>query len=298
MRVVLTGASGQLGAYVLERLRADAHEVWPWSGRVAERRGAVELEPVDLTDAEATGRALAAADPEVIIHAAALSRAEEARRDPARAQAVNVEATRRLAHWCAEQARRLVYTSTDLVFSGSRAWNREDDPAAPILAYGRTKRAAEPLVLAVPRGLVARLSLLYGPTRSGRAVYYDNAIAAIERGEPQTFFEDEFRTPLDLATAATALVRLATTEARGVVHVAGPERVSRYELMRRVAAVLGLDPALVRANQQSDAPAPEPRPADVSLDSERLMALLPGLERPSIEEAVARMHRATREARP
>jgi dTDP-4-dehydrorhamnose reductase len=73
--------------------------------------------------------------------------------------------------------------------------------------------------------------------------------------------------------------------------VGGPERVSRFVMMRRVAAALGLDPALVRANRQSDVAAPEPRPADVSLDSERLVALLPGLERPAIEEAVARMHR-------
>jgi dTDP-4-dehydrorhamnose reductase len=251
----------------------------------------VALEPVDLTDAEATRRALAAADPEVIVHAAALSRAEEVRKDPVRAHAVNVEATRRLAQWCAERSRRMVYTSSDLVFSGSRAWNREDDPATPIMEYGRTKRAAEPLVLAVPRGLVARLSLLYGPTRMGRAVYYDNAVAALRRGEPQTFFEDEFRTPLDLATAAWALARLAGTEARGVVHVGGAERVTRFVMMRRVAAALGLDPALVRANRQSDVAAPEPRPADVSLDSERLVALLPALERPAIEEAVARMHR-------
>jgi hypothetical protein len=61
--------------------------------------------------------------------------------------------------------------------------------------------------------------------------------------------------------------------------------------MRRVAVALGLDPTLVRANRQSDVPASEPRPADVSLDCERLIAVLPGLERPSIEAAVARMHR-------
>jgi dTDP-4-dehydrorhamnose reductase len=252
----------------------------------------VGLEPVDLTDAAATAAALTAADPDVVIHAAAISRADAVRRDPARAQAVNVEATGRLAAWCAERSRRLVYTSSDLVFSGARAWNREDDAAEPVMAYGRTKRAAEPAVLAIPRGLVARLSLLYGPTRSGRAVYYDSALAALGRGEPQTFFEDEFRTPLDLATAAVALARLAMTEARGVVHVGGPERVSRFELMRRVARTLGLDPDLLRANRQGDVDAPEPRPADVSLDSERLVSVLPGLNRPSIEEAVARMHAA------
>ena len=58
-----------------------------------------------------------------------------------------------------------MFTSTDLVFDGSKSWYREDDPAVPILAYGRTKREAESFVLAVPRGLVARISLLFGPAR-------------------------------------------------------------------------------------------------------------------------------------
>jgi dTDP-4-dehydrorhamnose reductase len=289
MRVVLTGASGQLGAYLIDRLLARGHDVAAWSGRTGGRRRGLELVPVDLTDAVATERVLSAADPEVILHAAALSRAEEVRRDPALGRAVNVEATKRLADWCGARGRRLVYTSTDLVFDGSRSWNREDDPAAPILEYGRNKRAAEPAVLAIPRGLVARVSLLYGPSRSGREVYYDRAVNALRRGEPQTFFEDEFRTPLDLATAAEALARLAASDARGLVHVAGRERVSRFTLMRRVAGALGLDPALVRANRLADAPAAEPRPADASLDTERLSALLPGLERPTIEEAVAAM---------
>jgi dTDP-4-dehydrorhamnose reductase len=290
MRVVLTGASGQLGAYLIEPLRAGGHVVVAWSGQIAAQRLGVELLPVDLTDAEAMRRALAAADPDVVVHAAALSRADDVRRDPARGRAVNVEATGRLADWCAARGRRLVYTSTDLVFAGSRAWNREDDPAEPTVEYGRTKRGGEPAVLAIPRGLVVRLSLLYGPTRANRPVFYDNAVAALGRGEPQTFFEDEFRTPLDLATAAGALARLAGAEARGLVHLAGRERMSRFVLMRRVAEALGLDPALVRANRLADAAEPEPRPADVSLDTERLTALLPNLVRPSVEEAVRLMH--------
>ncbi len=61
--------------------------------------------------------------------------------------------------------------------------------------------------------------------------------------------------------------------------------------MRRVALASGLDPSLVQPNQRRDAPGPEPRPADVSLDCERLQAVLPTLERPSIEEAVASLQR-------
>jgi len=291
MRVLLTGASGQLGAYLIDRLVGDRYEVVGWSGRERGMRCGVELVPVELTDPGATAEALAAADPELIIHTAARSRAEEVRIDPKTAWEVNVAATRRLAQWCAARQRRLVLTSTDLVFDGTRAWNREDDPAVPVLEYGRTKRAAESAVLELPRGLVVRLSLLFGPSHAGRPVYYDRTLAALARGEPETFFVDEFRTPLDLATAAEALARLAASEARGLVHLAGSERMSRFELIRRVAAALGFDGGLVQGNRQSDAPSPEPRPADVSLDTERLVCLLPGLRRPTVEQAAAELHR-------
>ncbi len=247
MRVVLTGASGQLGAYLLDRLAEDGHAVAAWSGTDPGHRRGIALRPVDLTDPAATDRALAEADPDVIIHAAALSHYEGVRRDPERARAVNVEATARLASWCARRGRRLVFTSTDSVFDGTRSWYREDDPAEPIVAYGRTKREAERAVLATPGVLVARLPLLFGPSRSGRVVFFDRALARLREGEPQTFFEDEFRTPLDYATAAAILVRLAEAGTTGLLHVAGRERVSRFELMRRVATALG------------DRPRPRPR---------------------------------------
>src|SRR5262249_60444859 len=163
--------------------------------------------------------------------------------------AVNVGGTLRLAHWAARYDRRLVYTSTDLVFDGAKAWNREEGPARPILEYGRTKRDAEPTVLATARGLVVRLSLLYGPSRSGRAGYFDRMIAALRASTPQPFFADEFRPPLDLNSAAAILVRLAESEITGLIHLGGPERLSRFDLMRRAAAALGLEPELVRPNR-------------------------------------------------
>jgi dTDP-4-dehydrorhamnose reductase len=286
MRILLTGASGQLGAYLIDRLLADGHEPVAWSGREPGHRAGIEFRPVELTDLEATSQALVDADPEVVLHAAALSATDAVLRDPVRAQAVNVEATRRLAEWCAQEGRRMIFTSTDLVFDGSRAWNREDDPAEPILAYGRTKREAERAVLAVPGGVVARVSLLYGPSRCGRPYFFTNSIDAIRRGEPIGSFEDEIRTPLDMATAAEILVRLANSGESGLFHVAGAERMSRFELMRRSAAALGLDPALIRANRRADVALPEPRPADVSLDTSKLASRFPDLRRPTVEEAL------------
>lgn len=289
MRIVVTGASGQLGAYVLGRLALGSHTVSAWSGNQTGQRSGIGLRPVDLTDVDATGEALAEVDPEVVLHLAAVSAADAVRRDPARARVVNVEATARLADWCDRHGRRLVYTSTDLVFSGRSPWNREDDPAVPVLAYGVSKFAGEAPVLAAGSGLVARVSLLFGPSRSGRASYFDRTVAALRRGEPQSFFGDEYRTPLDYGTAAEVLVRLAGMDVTGLIHVGGLERLSRYELMRRAAVTIGVDPGLVRSNRQGDADLPEPRPADVSLDTTRLAHVLPDLRRPTVEEALAAM---------
>ena len=243
--------------------------------------------PVELTDPEAVTRALEQDDPDAILHAAAISAADAVRLDPGLGHAVNVEATARLAAWCAQNDRRIVFTSTDLVFDGGKAWNREEDPAEPIMAYGRTKREAEPLVTAVPRGLAARMSLLFGPSRCGRPSYFDLVMGKLKQGEVQTLFEDEFRTPLDLKTAANALTRLVESDLTGLIHVAGRERVSRYELMRRTAAAFGADPGLVRSNRRSDVTLAGPRPADASMDTTQLQQAFPDIPFPPIEEAVA-----------
>jgi dTDP-4-dehydrorhamnose reductase len=285
MRILVTGAAGGLGAYVVEALRLDGLPMVAWGRGASESGPGDGIEGIDLEGAGWELR-LDAIGPDAVIHLAAMSAAEAVRLDPGRAERINVEATRRLADWCGRRGRRLVFTSTDLVFDGSRPGNREDDPADPILAYGRTKRAAEPFVTAIPGGLVARVSLLYGFSRSGREAYFDQTVAALRRGEPQSLFEDEFRTPLDLGSAARILVALARSDASGIVHVGGRERMSRFDLVRRAATVLGLDVSLVRANRRSDVTLPEPRPADVSLDTSRLAALLPDIERPTIEEVL------------
>ena len=93
MRIVVTGASGQLGSYLIDRLIERSHEIVAWSGRTTGARGGIALRPVELTDSDAVASALADAAPDVVLHAAAVSSAEAARRDPERSQAVNVDAT-------------------------------------------------------------------------------------------------------------------------------------------------------------------------------------------------------------
>ncbi len=287
MRLLLTGASGQLGAYLLRELTAAGEDVTAWSGS---RRGelfGVPLQPVDLADAAAVAAAFRQARPGVILHAAAVASIAECHRDPARARRVNVDGTATLAQLAAGAGARFVLVSTDLVFDGESPPYREGDILAPLSVYGRSKADAEAAAsLAAPRVAVARVSLLYGRTLTGRPSFFDQQADALRKRRPVTLFADEWRTPLHLATAARALVALARSDLDVLLHIGGPERLSRLEMGQRLAHFLGADPGVIVPARRADAPAPEPRPRDVSLDSSRWRSLFPALPWPTWGEAL------------
>jgi dTDP-4-dehydrorhamnose reductase len=191
-----------------------------------------------------------------------------------------------LARLASDSGARLVYVSTDLVFDGEKGNYREGDDVNPLSVYARSKCDAERAVLTYTRHVVVRLSLLFGPSVVGRASFFDEQITAFRAGRPVTLFADEWRTPLSLAVAADCLVALAASDCTGVLHLGGPERLSRLEMGRRLAARLGVDLALVVAGSREWAPAPEPRPRDTSLDSSRWRSLFPDRQWPAWDEAL------------
>ena len=213
--------------------------------------------------------------PSAIVLATALARVDECEREPARAAALNTELPAALARVARARALRLVHLSTDLVF-GARppraARYDEDDPPCPVHAYGRTKAAGEARVLeADPHALVLRLPLLYGDSFGRGLGASDQLLAALERGERPTLFHDEWRTPLEAGNAAEAVLELASGDARGLLHLAGPVRLNRYELALAVLEAHGL---AARASSLRSAPRSalgqeSLRPGDVSLDARR-----------------------------
>lgn len=272
---LITGATGQLGGDLLYQLADTAAPRVVGLSRSAPSDDAKMLR-VDLADATALRAAIAEVAPSIIVHAGAVTSVAEAAEHPARAEAVNIEATRVIVEAARRNGMRLVYISTDMVFDGDAAPYRESDPPRPLSKYGETKLAAERVVQDLPGALVLRLPLLFGFPANGRETTFTKQIAALRAGSPLNLFTDEFRTPAWLPDAARAVLGLARSTAAGVLHCAGAERVSRFELVERCAALLKLDTGCLRAVSRLEIPGP-PRPADLSLDDARLRAAFPAL---------------------
>jgi dTDP-4-dehydrorhamnose reductase len=200
---------------------------------------------------------------------------------------VNTAATVQLARLAAGCGARFVFVSTDLVFDGTAAPYREEDLPTPLSEYGRSKAAAEEEVRALGGTVVARVSLLFGPARIDRASFFDAQITALRQGQPLTLFHDEWRTPLDLASAASALLAVVRSSFTGTLHLGGPKRLSRLEMGQRLAAYLGLPSSSLRSAARAEVDAHRPR--DTSLDSSRFRQLFPHLCFPAFEEGLRQM---------
>lgn len=281
MRWLITGASGALGDYLLRELAGESVVAWSGSNRNA------PFVPVDLADPDAIATAFQAANPDVVIHAAAMARVDACHRDPEMAQRINGDATEQLCEL--GRKARMIYISTDLVFDGERAPYRESDLPSPLSMYGRTKVLGEKALQHHSRAVVARLSLLFGPT--SRPTFFSHVLESLRGGQTITLFNDEWRTPLGLSAGAHMLVVLARSDFVGTMHLGGPERLSRFEMGQRLARHLRLSDANLNARGRNAAGGAEPRPRDVSLDTSLWQTRFSQHPIPSFEESLTDMLR-------
>lgn len=277
MKAIVTGATGLLGGWLVDELGRRGDSCVAYGGPAREHG-------LDLTDSDRVARAVDYARADVVIHAAALSAMADCARDPPHAVRLNVDATRHLARACAASGTRLVHVSTDLVFDGEEAPYDEGALPTPTSVYGETKLAAEREALSAPNSVVVRVSLLFGPTKNDRIGFFDTQVRALRASETLRLFEDEWRTPLSLRVASEGLRAIAASSCTGLLHVAGSERLSRWDMGVALAEALGVTaPELVRTSRL--AAGGEPRPRDVSLDTQRFRSLFPDITlRPFAEE--------------
>lgn len=269
MKAWVTGAGGLIGNYLVQ----SAAQFAPgWEVRGLTR------DQLELTDFAAVARAFREDAPSLVIHCAALSKSPACQADPALARRLNVEVTTCLTQLAADIP--LIFFSTDLIFDGRKGNYTETDSPNPLSVYGETKVAAEAVVLRNPRHAVVRTSLNGGTSPTGDRGFNEEMRRMFRAGQVLNLFTDEFRNPLPALVTARAVWELSALGVTGIYHIAGREKLSRWEIGRLVAARCPeLQPQLRAGSLKEYRGAP--RAPDTTLDctkaQQRLSFPLPGL---------------------
>ena len=203
--------------------------------------------------------------PEVIIHTAALTNVDECEVNKALAHKINTEGTRRVAKIEKDLDAFLVYVSTDYVFSGEKGRYKEDDKPHPVNYYGYTKLLGE-----LHCDCIARPCVIYGVKQaSGKVNFALWIIEKLRKGEPITIVTDQYVTPTLNTNLARMLLEIAERNLRGVFHLAGGTRVSRYEFALQIANTFRLDEDLITPSSMDEMKWIASRPKDSSLDTSK-----------------------------
>lgn len=225
MRVLITGARGQLG-HALQQALAGEDLILK------------DLPEFDLTQSDCESQ-IVAAHPSVILHVGAYTNVDGAEREPDCAMAVNAQGTTYVARAAATLNARLIYVSTDYVFDGMQTTPyREEDLPHPSNVYGQSKREGELAALAgCPNTLVVRTAWLYGHVGSN----FVKTMMKLAREKP--FLEvvgDQRGCPTNADDLALALKDLITSDLRGICHVTNGGDCTWHEFAEAIVSLMGL----------------------------------------------------------
>lgn len=258
MRVLITGAAGQVGTELVAAFEAPGHHEVIACDRSA----------LDVADRDSVLAAITSTRPDAVVHPAAWTAVDACEGDPDRAFLVNALGTRHVAEAARRVGAHVTYVSTDYVFDGTKADPYvEWDPTGPRSVYGASKLAGEREL--DPGSTIVRTSWVCG-------FHGPNMVKTILRlaGEHDTlsFVDDQRGHPTFADDLAGMLRRLVVDRRPGLFHVTNQGAVSWYEFAREVLAAAGLDPERVHPVATADLqpPRPAPRPANSVLDNAAL----------------------------
>ncbi len=276
-RPLVVGASGQVGTLMASALRGAGADVIRTT-----RGGRSSWLGLDLAtlngpeDAEALLRLLV---PDAIFCCGAMTYVDGCEAHPQQAFRANAHGPSALASYARHRSIPFVFFSSDYVFAGTEAAPGpylESDSPEPLSVYGESKLQGERAVLRVhPEALVVRTSWVYGPDAEGKN-FISSLLRQLRTGQMVRVPEDQVSTPTLNADLSRLTLALALAGATGVVHVTGPDLLSRYELALRIADRFSLPAHLIQGVPTASLEQRAARPLRSGLHSERLPKLLPG----------------------
>lgn len=271
MKILVTGANGFLGYYLVEQLLAKKYTV------VATGKGKCRLPfsnnqnfkyvEMDFTDPFSVHDVFEKIKPDVVVHNGAMSKPDACEQNQMLAYLVNVEGTIQLLINAAESKSFFVYLSTDFVFDGEKGKYKEDDPLYPVNYYGRTKKEAEEAVREYESGWsIVRMSFVYGKNHSGRKSFPELIKEKLQGGEEYNVVDDQFRSPTYVEDLARGIVSIIEKRATGIFHLSGNETLSPYQVALKTAEHLGLSHSVIKRVTGLKEPAKRPPRTDLLND--------------------------------
>jgi dTDP-4-dehydrorhamnose reductase len=263
MKVLITGAGGQLGRELLASAPADA------------QIDAIGRAHVDLSQPEAIYMRIIESRPDLVINTAAYTAVDQAESDESSARAINVDAVAAMAQAVSATGGKLVQISTDFVFDGAspRAY-RPHDVTSPVSVYGRTKAEGEKAAGA--DALIMRTSWLY---TAGSTNFVRTMLRLMRAGDELRVVADQIGSPTWAPGLATVLWAIASRNANGIFHHSDAGIASWYDFavaVQEEALALGLleREVPIRPVASGEFPSAARRPAFSKLDCSSTRALL------------------------
>ena len=265
MKILITGANGFLGYYLVELLLAKKYSV------IATGIGECRLPfthdlsfqwlSMDFTDPFSIHDVFENIKPDVVVHAGAMSKPDECEMDQMKAYLVNVEGTVQLLINSEELKSFFIFLSTDFVFDGERGMYNEEDAPRPVNYYGRTKLEAEEAVKEYEYGwAIVRTVLVYGKNHSGHNNILKIVKEKLEKGEVYNVVDDQVRTPTYVGDLAKGIVSIIEKKATGVFHVSGKDILTPYQMAMKTAEHLKLEGSGIKKVTAASFSQPAKRP--------------------------------------
>ena len=286
---VVTGAAGFLGSHVGTFLSSRTPSIG-----IARRETNSHLYPqtfpLDLREFTRLEHFVHAANPPVIFHAAAIAGHETAASDPDQAFDVNVTATRVLANAASDIGARMIYISTDALFSGQRGNYREDDDLEPFSVYGETKALGEEAVRAATENHLIVRTNFFGWSETGQKSILEFFVNSLRQGRAVRGYPDFVVTSIYVQSLIQAIWDLTERGATGTVHVVSDDARSKYDFGQLVAQTFGLPSDLIAPLSSEGSDHVTSRSRDLSLNTDKVARLL-GYRLPTQAEGIAQAAR-------
>jgi dTDP-4-dehydrorhamnose reductase len=243
-RIIITGAAGLLGQHLVRRLAHKHHLLCvDRADNPFEKNINIDYFQADFTDFEAIRGELKNFDCDLIFNCIALSDVDACETHKDLAEELNFELVNRLL---GVPFKKLIHFSSDYVFDGKNGPYGEDDVPEPINYYGATKLHSENILQNSGLNyLIIRTNVLYGNAKNVRLNFVAWVMASLESGETIKVVDDQYNNPTLADNLAEASIEAAFKDITGILHIAGAEYLSRYEMALRIARMFDYSSNLI-----------------------------------------------------